>query len=177
MGGTPYEWEIALEEVEKATQVEGLCPGCENPIALAVLESGYAIVTNYELAENIERYIQCLNCLRVLKPTFNEGAVTFEIVEEVVIRTGGNCPICENFISLCVFHTGNTRILTGALKFKKQHIQCEGCLTVLKHSITKEFYEQKKNQEASSLPYEGDNLHDTNSKRYKAMRERHASRD
>jgi len=173
MGGTPYEWEIDLLEVEQAIRIDGKCV-CENPISLAVLESGYAVVTNYELAENIEKYIQCLQCLRILKPTINEGAVEFEVVEETVIRTGGNCPVCENFISLSVFRTGDTRILEGALKIKKRHVQCAECFTVLKHSVTKEFYDLAKAQEDSPLPYEGDNLHDTKSKRYKAMKERHA---
>ncbi len=174
MGGTPYEWEIDLEMVEKPTLIDGRCPVCENPISLAVLESGYAVVTNYELAENIKTYIQCLQCLRILKPTFNEGAVEFEIVEDTVIRTGANCPVCENFISLCVFRTGDTRILEGALKYKKQHVQCDECLTILKHPITKEFYEHTKALEDSPLPYDGDNLHDVESKRYKAMKKRHA---
>ena len=59
MGGTPYEWEIDLEEVERATRIDGKCPVCENPISLAVLESGYAVVIDYNLAENIKEYVQC----------------------------------------------------------------------------------------------------------------------
>ena len=173
MGGTPYEWEIDLDEVEKPTRIDGKCPMCENPISLAVLESGYTVVIDYNLAAN-KKYIQCLQCLRVLKPTFNEGSVEFEVVEETVIRTGGNCPVCENFISLSVFHTGDTKILEGALNYKKHYVQCDECFTVLKHSVTKEFYEHAKAQEDSPFPYTGDNLHDTTSKRYKAMLARHA---
>ena len=173
MGGTPYEWEIDLEEVEKATRIDGKCPMCENPISLAVLESSYAVVID-SLAENIEKYVQCLECLRILKPTFNEGAVEFKIVEETVIRTGGNCPVCDNFISLSVFRTGDTRILEGALKYKKHYVQCDECFTIIKHPVTKEFYEHTKALEDSPFPYTGDNLHDTTSKRYKAMLARHA---
>jgi len=173
MGGTPYEWEIDLEEVERSTRIDGKCPVCENPISLAVLESGYAVVID-NLAENIEKYVQCLECLRILKPTFNEGAVEFKIVEDTVIRTGGNCPVCDNFISLCVFRTGDTRILEGALKIRRHHVQCDACFTIIKHPITKEFYEHTKALEDSPFPYTGDDLHDTTSKRYKAMVKRHA---
>ncbi|MBC8223263.1 hypothetical protein H8E65_01635 [Candidatus Bathyarchaeota archaeon] len=154
MGGTPYEWEIDLEEAERPARIDGKCPMCENPISLAVLESGYAVVIDYNLAENIEKYIQCLQCLRILKPTFNEGSVEFEVVEETVIRTGGNCPVCENFISLSVFHTGDTKILEGALNYKKHYVQCDECFTVLKHSVTKDFYEHAKAQEDALLSIE-----------------------
>ena len=45
-----------------------------------------------------------------------------------------------------------------------------------KHPITQKFYNDKKALEESPNLYEGDNLHDTESKRYKDMQARHASR-
>ena len=150
MISTPYEWGIDFEEVERSTRIEGKCPLCENPISLAVLERGYVVVIDYEMAEHVKRYIQCLQCLSLLKHTINDGAVEFEVVE-TVIRTGENCPVCDNFISLGAFRTGDTMIVEGALRYKKKHVQCDECFTVLKHSVTKEFYEACKEAEDSLI--------------------------
>ena len=151
---TPFEWEIDLEVVEKPKRINGKCPICDNPVSLAVLERGRAVVIDYELAENYKTtYIQCLQCLSILKHTINERAVAFEVVE-ILIRTGGNCPVCDNFISLGVFRTGDTMIVEGGLRYRKRHVQCDECFTILKHSATKEFYEHAKAQEDSLLSIE-----------------------
>jgi len=85
------------------------------------------------------------------------GAGWDRLVEEVIQTIEGQqtlrfSGLFENFISLGTFRTGDTMIVEDALRYRKQYIQCDECFTVIRHSITKEFYDLAKAQEDVPLP-------------------------